>query len=187
MTKKEILKELNKDINYINKKLEKITKNNLKSYPITVLKSNYPDIFLKKELKIKKSLKNFRKNELENILKDIKIVRQSRQLNVTEIKRTNRARIFALRETLSKYIDNDKLSKISNKDFQVLLDSGITEDLLNNYGSPNGFDIFIESLSKGISVETFINNFDKKLDIFNISDEEQKAIDERKGNAWKNE
>ena len=70
-----------------------------------------------------------------NILNDIEVVKKSRQLNITEIRRTNRARIKALRQTLEVVFANDKkslnrLKKITNKDFQFLFDSGLTNDLL---------------------------------------------------------
>lgn len=195
LTKNELIKIMQTDIKYINKKLEKITQSNLKSYPITQLKKIYPNIFYKKSGLLKTNLSKIKKTELEKIVKDLQVVAKSRQLNIIEIKRTNRARIVALRQTLQVAFQNDttllnKLNKISNKDFQFLFDSGLTQDLLQSYGSPRAFDLLANAISSGISIEKFVERLKEKKDIV-LSRKEWKNIlkekEENKEKVWKNE
>ena len=182
LTKNQILKILQKDTKYINNRIEKITQANLSAYPITTLKKNYPQIFNKKA-------------ELINILNDIEVVKKSRQLNITEIRRTNRARIKALRQTLEVVFANDKkslnrLKKITNKDFQFLFDSGLTNDLLQSYGSPRGFDLLLDAISAGVSIEKFVERLKEKKDIFLSKSQWKQVLKEKSENSekvWKNE
>ena len=195
LTKNQILKILQKDTKYINTRIEKITQANLSAYPITTLKKNYPQIFNKKSGLIKTNLSKIRKAELINILNDIEVVKKSRQLNITEIRRTNRARIKALRQTLEVVFANDKkslnrLKKITNKDFQFLFDSGLTNDLLQSYGSPRGFDLLLDAISAGVSIEKFVERLKEKKDIFLSKAQWKQVLKEKSENSekvWKNE
>lgn len=194
-TKNDILNILQSDIQYINDKIEKITQANLKSYPITALKKQYPQIFYKKSGLLKTNLSKIKKSELEKILKDVQIVSKSRQLEIAEIKRSNRARIKALRQTLLVAFKNDtkavnRLKRLPNKDFQFLFDSGLTQDLLQSYGSPRAFDLLANAISSGVSIEKFIERLKEKKDIVLTRKEWQNVLKEKKEDkekVWKNE
>lgn len=133
-----LLKEAKEMIDFINIKNYLLNEEGLKSYTLTRLKNEHSNLINKKTNYLKRGLSKLNKKQLNELIDTLRPVYTSRQLDVEEVKISNKARIFALRETFS---EQGFFKNLSNDEIQKFLESGIIEDLIKEYGSQATFEM----------------------------------------------